>query len=100
MTAQKPVGKTTIKSRIEHYCALVMARTSWGQVKKKALKRNEAQARKVSRGLSLTKAQIKKAQALAADGWTNERLHKHFRVGRGQIAKHCKGIKRGHPDGR
>lgn len=100
MAAEKPVGKRTLQSRIQHYCELVLSRASWAQIKQKHEKKKETEKRKVSRGVSLSEAEIKKAQALAAAGWTNEKLGRHFGVSAGQIFKHCKGIKRGHRDGR
>jgi hypothetical protein len=84
----------TLKSRIKHYCELVLSRPTFA-AKKHAKKHAESK-----KGFSLSETQIEEARNLAAGGWTNKRISEHFGVGMGQINKICRGIKRGHPDGR
>jgi|TARA_R110000787_G_scaffold1772_1_gene7531 hypothetical protein len=83
----------TLKSRIEHYCELVLSRSTWAS----ATAKKHAGRKK---GFALSETQIEEARSLAADGWTNKRISEHFGVGMGQINKVCKGVKRGHADGR
>lgn len=85
-----------MKSRLEHYCDLVSSRLSWASETEKTRKAKD----KTSLGVSLSKTQIEEARALAAEGWTNKRISVHFGAGMAEINKVCKGVKRGHADGR
>jgi|TARA_R110000824_G_scaffold149742_1_gene320108 hypothetical protein len=87
----------TLKSRIEHYCELVLSRPTFAAATAKKHAKKHAESKK---GFVLSETQIEEARSLAAGGWTNKRISEHFGVGMGLINKVCRGVKRGHADGR
>jgi soluble cytochrome b562 len=99
MSDKKPVGKTTIRTKLADYCKILVKRASEAKPKKRG-KSNTEKARKATRGLIMTAKQIEEAQKLAARGWTNKRISARYNVGIGQVNRHCRGIKRGYKDGR
>ena len=108
MSDKKPVGKTTIRTRLADYCKILVKRASEAKPKKRGKSNTEKvivtesyeKAMKATRGLIITAKQIEEAQKLAARGWTNKRISARYNVNIGQVNRHCKGIKRGYKDGR
>lgn len=91
--------KKTKKFGIEHYCNLVLSRQ---HLSPENIKQQHLELK--IKSILLTDKQITEAKTLAASGWTNKAIEKHFLekhsfVGWRQILKHCKGIKRVYRDG-
>ncbi len=102
MSDKKPVGKTTIRTKLADYCKILVKRASEAKPKKRSKNDTEKakKAKKATRGQIMTAKQIEEAQKLAARGWTNKRISARYNVGIGQVNRHCRGIKRGYKDGR
>ena len=84
------------ESRIAHYYDLIKSRSALA----KPARVDKARTKKPSRGRSLTVQQLKTSKTLAERGWTNERIAEKYGVSIGQVQAVCRGIKRGHKDGR